>query len=135
MRPLFHVPPGLSMSKSRRSSQGLTGLTYQILLALAEIKQHGYGILKEMEERGGPSAVPSTGALYLALQRMESQGLIAGAPAPESPAADARRRYYRITEQGRDVASEESRRLAVLVSTARDRALLGEPLAPKHGKA
>ena len=123
------------MPNSRRSSQGLTGLTYQILLALAENPQHGYGILKEMEERGGPSAVPSTGALYLALQRMESGGLIAGAPAPKSPPSDARRRYYRITEHGREVAREESRRLAVLVSTARDRALLGETLEPKRGKA
>ena len=48
----------------------MTPLTYQILLALADASRHGYGIIKELEARLGSSAVPSTGALYLALQRM-----------------------------------------------------------------
>ena len=112
------------MSPKRRPSPGLTGLTYQILLALAQSDLHGYGIMKEMEDRGGAAAVPSTGALYLALQRMEAEGLIADAQAPID--GDARRRYYSITNEGRQAARSESERLAVLVATARERALLGE---------
>ena len=44
--------------------------------ALADGARHGYGIIKEVEDRFGAGAAPSTGALYLALQRMEGEGLI-----------------------------------------------------------
>jgi DNA-binding PadR family transcriptional regulator len=54
----------------------LTPLTYEILLALADAARHGYGIIKEIEARSGAHSAPSTGALYLALQRMEADGLI-----------------------------------------------------------
>lgn len=102
-----------------------TPLTYQILLALAEGALHGYGVIKEIEERGGEGAAPSTGALYLALQRMEGEGLIREAEAPSGD-GDARRRYYALTRHGRTVAEEESARLASLVATARARKLLPE---------
>ena len=101
----------------------LTRLTYEILLALADRDRHGYGIIKEIEDRSGVAGVPSTGAMYLALQRMEADGLIA--EAPEKPAgADGRRRYYRITPKGRQVAEAESRQLAELVADPRSRSLL-----------
>lgn len=102
-----------------------TPLTYRILLALAEGVRHGYGIIKEIEARDGAGAAPSTGALYLALQRMESDGLIADAEAP-SEESDGRRRYYRLTDRGRRVAEEESVRLVGLVAAARERNLLPE---------
>jgi len=109
------------MTQDRNSPP--TPLTYQILVALADADRHGYGIIKEIEERAGPSSAPSTGALYLALQRMEEGGLIEDAPGrPED--ADARRRYYRITADGRAVAEAESTRLAELVAAARSKNLL-----------
>jgi len=102
---------------------GMTPLTYQILLALADENRHGYGIIKEIEERAGVVSAPSTGALYLALQRMSSEGLIQEAPdRPEG--GDARRRYYRLTHLGRQRAEEESVRLVALVAAARDKNLL-----------
>lgn len=110
---------------SPRDDDAPTPLTYEILLALADRRLHGYGIIKEIEARGGEAAAPSTGALYLALQRMEGNGLIADAEAP-SEDADRRRRYYRLTPRGRMVAEEESARLAALVDTARARKLLPE---------
>ena len=99
-----------------------TPLTYEILLALADGDRHGYGIIKEIEARGG--AAPSTGALYLALQRMEREGLIADSPEPPVESDDARRRYYRVSERGRAIAEEESRRLGELVAAARAKKLL-----------
>jgi DNA-binding PadR family transcriptional regulator len=102
----------------------LTALSYQILLALADAPRHGYGIIKEIEAREGEEAAPNTGALYLALQRLEGEGLI-DAAAPEA-GADARRRYYRLTARGREVAAAESARLAGLVSAARAKKLLPE---------
>lgn len=103
----------------------LTPLTYEILLALADEHRHGYGIIKEIEERAGADSAPSTGALYLALQRMEGDGLVEEAPRPEGD-ADARRRYYRITARGRRHAEAESVRLAELVDAARGKRLLPE---------
>jgi DNA-binding PadR family transcriptional regulator len=100
----------------------MTPLTYEILLALADAERHGYGIIKELESRLGPGAAPSTGALYLALRRMELDGLIAEARA--RAADDARRRNYRITRAGRAAAIAESARLAALVKTARAKHLL-----------
>jgi DNA-binding PadR family transcriptional regulator len=105
----------------------LTPLTYQILLALADRDRHGYGIIKEIEARGGTASGPSTGALYLALQRMEAEGLVAEAPErPADAEDDARRRYYRLTHRGRELAEGESVRLAALVRTAREKKLLTE---------
>jgi DNA-binding PadR family transcriptional regulator len=103
---------------------GMTPLTYQILLALADADRHGYGIIKEIEERSGEGSAPSTGALYLALQRMEGVGLIAESSDRPADADDARRRYYRLTQQGREGAEQESVRLAALVATARDKKLI-----------
>ena len=103
----------------------LTPLTYEILLALADEHRHGYGIIKEIEGRAGAAAAPSTGALYLALQRMEAEGMVAEAPRPKGE-DDARRRYYRITARGRADAEEESARLAELVAAARAKRLLPE---------
>jgi DNA-binding PadR family transcriptional regulator len=102
----------------------LTSLTFNVLLALADGDRHGYGIMKELESRLGAAAVPSTGALYLALQRMEGEGLVAEAPARVR--TDARRRYYRLTREGRAAALQESRRLAALVALAREKKLLPE---------
>ncbi|HSG47744.1 MAG TPA: helix-turn-helix transcriptional regulator, partial [Longimicrobiales bacterium] len=89
---------------------------------------HGYGIIKEIESREGPGAAPSTGALYLALQRMEGEGLVEEAP-PPGEGEDARRRYYRITRTGRSQAEEESERLAARVAAARDKRLLARGTA------
>lgn len=102
----------------------MTALTFQILLALADGDRHGYGIIREIEEREGAGATPSTGALYLALQRMEREALIEAAPEPPE-SGDPRRRYYRLTSRGRREAEVESSRLAALVRAARGRNLLG----------
>jgi DNA-binding PadR family transcriptional regulator len=93
-------------------------------LALADGDRHGYGIIKEIERRSGEGAAPSTGALYLALQRMESGGLITESAERPMADEDARRKYYSITPRGRDEATAESERLALLVATAKDKKLI-----------
>jgi DNA-binding PadR family transcriptional regulator len=106
----------------------ITPLTYEILLALADAPRHGYGIIKEIELRVGADSAPSTGALYLALQRMEAEGLIEESERRPAPSEDQRRRYWRITVRGREIAEAESERLAALVAVARSKALIaGDP--------
>lgn len=106
------------------SSEPLTPLSYHILLALADAERHGYGILKEIEHRSGGAAGPSTGALYLALQRLEEDGAIALSTSRPGPDDDQRRKYYRLTGPGRELARAESRRLEDLVEAARSKELL-----------
>jgi DNA-binding PadR family transcriptional regulator len=101
----------------------LTPLTYSILVALADAPRHGYGIIKEIEARTGAGTAPSTGALYLALQRMEAQGLIEEAK-KRAASDDARRRYWSLTREGREAARAESRRLAAVLAAARKKDLL-----------
>lgn len=103
----------------------ISHLSFHVLLALADADRHGYGIIKEIEERSGGAMRPSTGALYLALQRMEEEGLIEESPdRPDPSEDDARRRYYRLTRLGREQAESESRRLAELVRVAEEKRLL-----------
>lgn len=112
----------------------LTPLSFQILVALADVPRHGYGILKEIESSTEAPFRSSTGTLYLAIQRLEQEGLIEEDPDHES--TDARRRYYRLTGPGRDVAVAESRRLARLLDVSRSKGLLGErPLDGLPGPA
>ena len=100
----------------------LTPLSLHILLSLVDVPLHGYGILKSIEERTDGLETPSTGALYLALQRLEREGHIEASDAPDDE-ADQRRRYWRLTEDGRAAAREEVDRLAALLGDPSVRAL------------
>lgn len=116
----------------------LSPAVFNILLALSDGEErHGYGIAKEVEQRTGGKVRLGPGTLYGGIKRMISQGLIVEASA-EAGASDTkqehsrphdgreeRRRYYRITGAGRQAASAEAQRLEGLVSTARERGLLG----------
>lgn len=102
----------------------LTPLTFDVLLTLADEPRHGYGIILEIEARSGEGAAPSTGALYLALQRLQTDGLIEEDRGRRPADDDRRRRYYRLTRRGREAASAEAVRLAGLVSAARRKRLL-----------
>lgn len=96
------------------SSTPLTPLSFHILLSLVRGSSHGYGILKEIEARTDGAEAPSTGALYLALQRLEREGLIR--PDADPPAdADGRRRYWSLTGPGREAARAEVERMAALL--------------------
>jgi DNA-binding PadR family transcriptional regulator len=98
----------------------LPPVTFHILLALADEDRHGYAIIQNVAARTGGEFKLSAGTLYRSIQRMFEQGLIieTGArPAPEED--DERRRYYRITNFGVEVARAEARRLAQLVKFAR----------------
>ena len=99
----------------------LSDLAFHILLALAEGPSHGYAIGKDVEERSAGRLDPTTGALYQALRRLTEEGFIAPADGPQD--ADARRKYFVLTGQGRRAAAAEAERLDALVRAARKRKL------------
>ena len=93
--------------------------TFHILLALVDQELHGYAILQEVERRTAGDLRLSAGTLYRSIQRMLEAGWIEETrdrPAPEDD--DERRRYYRITPDGRQVARAEARRVSHLVDLA-----------------
>ena len=94
--------------------------TFHILMALAEDDRHGYAILQDVALRTHGTVKLGAGTLYRSIQRMLEQDLIVEVrerPAPEDD--DERRRYYRITPFGAEVARAEARRLTDLVKLAR----------------
>lgn len=104
----------------------LTTATFQILLALAEGERHGYGIMREVTERGEGAVRLGPGTLYGSLKRLLDAGLVAeGAERSDPELGEDRRRYYRLTELGRSVVSAEARRLQALVRVATARRLIG----------
>ena len=73
---------------------------------------------------GGGRETPGEHPLRCALRMLKDQ-LIGEVkdPKPEPEDWDARRRYYRVTQYGRDVARAEARRLARTVDRARESGL------------
>lgn len=107
----------------------LTSLTYHVLLALADANRHGYGIIKEVEERTDGKMELETGTLYAAMKRMREDELIEVVPPSKRPAdEDSRRRTYRLTPFGQKVLKTESQRLAHLLGIAAEKKVL--PVAP-----
>ncbi len=103
-----------------------TPLPLHILLALAAGENHGYGLMKEVRERTNGAINPATGTVYLALQRLEDEGLV-GDGGLETPSdGGVARRSWAITDFGRQVAAAEARRLVGLVEMALDRDLLDD---------
>jgi DNA-binding PadR family transcriptional regulator len=103
----------------------LTPAVFHIMLALAGGEGHGYGIMLEVERLTFGRLNLGPGTLYRSVQRMLHDGLIEETTELQaSEEDDERRRYYRLTKFGLEVAREEARRLASLVKAARDRELL-----------
>jgi DNA-binding PadR family transcriptional regulator len=104
----------------------LTPLSLHLLLALAASENHGYGLMKEVRERTNGAINPATGTVYLALQRLEDEGLVGDGGLAAPAEGGVQRRSWRITPFGRQVAAAEARRLVELVELARDRDLLND---------
>src|SRR5579864_4319865 len=102
----------------------LTPAMFHVLLALAGDDLHGYAILKEVEMRTAGEVKLSTGTLYGIIKRLLNDGLIIERRERPSAHDDERRRYYRLTSQGREVAATEAARLEKVVALARSRHLL-----------
>ena len=114
----------------------LTPLSLAILLALAEGDLHGYAIIKEVERQTEGELTVGTGSLYAALQRMRQDALITESPDEPPSGTDSRRRYYRLTPFGREVARQETLRMARVLAVAREKRITqdsGLELRPGEG--
>src|SRR5882672_4472165 len=119
----------LSAAQSNAAPFGpLTPAMFHVLLALAGDDLHGYAILKEVELRTSGKVKLSTGTLYGIIKRLLADGMIVERRSrPAEADDDERRRYYRLTEKGREVAAAEAERMNEVLSIARARNLLKKP--------
>lgn len=103
----------------------LKPVMFHILLVLSAGERHGYRLVQEIEDRTAGQLQLHAGNLYRTLRTMKERGLIEeSAKRPDAAVDDERRRYFRITEFGKQVAKAEAARLQRLVIEARSRSLL-----------
>ncbi len=89
-----------------------------LILSLVEFRaRHGYDICKLIEERSGGALSFRVASLYPLLYRLEDRGWIRGRWVEK--AGQRRRRYYRLTEQGRKVLSAQRQGWEAFVAAIR----------------
>lgn len=98
---------------------------FAVLLVLLDGDAHGYAIMQQAPTQSTGTGRLQAGALYRILKRMLDDGLITELGRQEVDGApDKRRRNYRITELGREVATAEASRMADLLAFSQTRDLL-----------
>jgi DNA-binding PadR family transcriptional regulator len=118
----------MTRNKNVDSFLPMTPAMFHVLIALADGEKHGYAILKEVARRTEDKVRLSAGTLYGNLARLESAGLIVESDArPAAGLDDERRRYYRLTDFGREVAIAEAERMDAALSQARAKKLFRKP--------
>lgn len=96
----------LSLNEVLKKTTPLTEASFYILAALAE-PLHGYGVMQKVSELTYDRVQLGPGTLYGALTNLQSLGLIESV---DNVTAD-RKKVYRLTVIGRQVAEMEIRRL------------------------
>jgi DNA-binding PadR family transcriptional regulator len=106
----------------------LTPAMFQLLVALADGEKHGYAIIKEVHRRTEGKVRLSAGTLYALIKRFVQDGLIVECDERPDPSLDdERRRYYRLSDNGRAVALAEAERMEEAIDQARAKLLTRKP--------
>lgn len=109
----------------------ITEQSYLVLLALAEEPRHGYGVVQAVVELSDGAVKLGAGTLYGILDRLVAAEM---AEASGELIVDGRlRRYYRLTEAGLGVLSNETARMRALARRAQR--VLGAAPRPALGGA
>lgn len=85
---------------SRELSSGITSLALLAILAEADEPMYGYKIAKEMSGDNEDFQLIKQGALYPVLKSLEKNELLSSRVEPS--VSGPPRRYYRITDSGRE---------------------------------
>ena len=113
----------------------MTPAVFHVLLAVADGETHGYRIMQEVAERSRGSVKLGPGSLYFTINRLTESGMIEESDQrPDPDLDDSRRKYYRLTEYGKDggvpqpvrVLASELATLADIVAVARSKDLISD---------
>ena len=98
------------------ATRAMQEATFMILTALANGAQHGYGIITDVRDISGGQVQLHAGTLYMALDRLRTDELIA---VDREEVVDGRlRRYYRLTPAGTKQLAAEAARLQAHAAVA-----------------
>ena len=101
---------------SRNAPKPLPSASLHLFLALLERESHGYALMRRVEELSDGAVHMGPGTLYGTLNRLLTDGLIIETTDHAPREDNERRRYYRLTGQGQQVAHRELARLHTLLS-------------------
>ncbi|HEX9969539.1 MAG TPA: PadR family transcriptional regulator [Acidimicrobiales bacterium] len=93
----------------------LPAASLHLVLALLEGENHGYALMRKVEELSDGSVRMGPGTLYGTLNRLLADKLIVETTDEVARDDHERRRYYRLTAEGERVARAELARLRNLV--------------------
>lgn len=102
------MPPRQDLSKYLPLSEA----TYYIMLTLSE-PRHGYAVMQEVETISEGTVKLGPGTLYGVFSTLEKEGLIVKVKEEE------RRKYYTLTQSGKNVLSAQVRRLEIMTRNGR----------------
>ncbi|HEY7505648.1 MAG TPA: helix-turn-helix transcriptional regulator [Gemmatimonadales bacterium] len=88
-----------------------------VLAILAEGDSYGYAILKRVRELSGGELEWTDGMLYPVLHRLERSGFVDSRW--EKTESGRRRKYYRVTKDGREQLADERRQWRAVDETLR----------------
>ncbi len=94
----------LSQKFQRELNSGLVGLVLLAVLEQAEEDLYGYQIAKRLQDLADGNPPVKQGALYPVLRQLSANGLLASRIVPSY--AGPPRRYYRMTDAGRETLAE-----------------------------
>jgi len=96
------------MEKTTSQTEWKRGSAELLILSLVEARpRHGYEISKLIEQRSSGTIRFHVASLYPMLYRLERRGWLQGRWVEKS--GQRRRRYYRVTRQGRRVLASQLR--------------------------
>jgi len=121
------------MTDNPHSFLPLSPATLHILLSLAGEDLHGYGIMQEIARQSDGKYKLGPGTLYDNLQKLIERDWVEELGHRRGD-DDPRRRYYRLTSQGRGILAAETARLADVVHEAQLRLQIAKPSMVRPGR-
>ena len=113
------------MRQTNGQTKPMKPAEFHILLVLAGKDLHGLGIAQAIDEATDGVIRLGPGTLYRTLKHLVATAWIEEVSAPDGE-GDPRSRYYRITDLGREGVRADAERMARIVRTAIDNAVLPE---------
>jgi DNA-binding PadR family transcriptional regulator len=102
----------------------LTPAVFFILFALADGDKHGYAIMQETTKLSEGRFRMGPGTLYTTIQRLLELSLIEEVwDVIDGDKRESRRRYYRLTRQGRGLLDLEINRMGAVLRLASEKRL------------
>jgi len=98
-----------------KTPKPLPAASLHLVLALLDGENHGYALMRRVEELSAGAVRMGPGTLYGTLNRLLGDGLIIETTDRVEREDNERRRYYQLTANGTAVAHDELARLRNLV--------------------